>query len=127
MLDKKFWETIKYFRMSEFDSPDYPGSGFFMTHSLVSTLNLVRTIIKLPIVINSGVRTVKHNKFVGGKDDSSHLTGDASDVHCPGDYFRFMFIDICLVQGIKRILIYKTFIHVDIDKKKPHPIIKYME
>lgn len=37
----------------------------------------------IPIVINSGYRSVSHNANVGGVSDSNHIRGTAIDVACP--------------------------------------------
>lgn len=119
------FKNIKYFRPSEFDSPDQPGSGHGMNYDFVWVLDKVRYRIKRPIRINSGVRTKKHNKFVGGTIDSSHLTGNGSDIHCPDNEFRYEFIFFAIYYGITRLIIHENYIHADNDPDKPNPILAY--
>ena len=38
-----------------------------------------------PIIINSGYRSFKVNKAVGGAPNSNHLTGCAADIRCYGN------------------------------------------
>jgi len=107
-----------YFPSHEFDSPDQPGSGKLMNKVLVEMLNEVREKFGKAIIINSGYRTVEHNKKVGGKSDSSHLKRLAVDIVCSNSVDRFKLYDILREVGFKRIGVGKTFIHVDIDKDK---------
>ncbi len=122
---KNRFPGIKWFKPKEFDSPDKPGSGRRINIDLVLILNKIRISIKRKIRINSGVRTPKHNKAVGGADDSTHLDGNGADVRVPDNKFRYSFIYFALLFGIKRIIIYKKHIHVDNDYSRPHPIIMY--
>ena len=124
-MDNHF-PNIKYFKPSEFDSPDQPGSGHGMNFTLVHILNMIRISMVRRIDINSGVRTKIHNGIVGGVEDSSHLDGNAADVACPDMDFRFRFIFYALRFGIKRIFIGDKYIHVDVDPIKPQPIIGYV-
>ena len=52
---------MNYFKTSEFDSPDKPGSGSLMSETMLDMLNDVRSKFGKPIVINSGYRTQEHN------------------------------------------------------------------
>ena len=46
---------------------------------LVHRLQVIRDIVQVPMIINSGCRCEKHNKTVGGSKLSYHLKGLASD------------------------------------------------
>lgn len=39
---------------------------------------------EIPITVNSGYRSLKLNRAVGGALQSNHLSGCAADIHCPG-------------------------------------------
>lgn len=119
------FQNIKYFKPSEFDSPDRPGSGQGMNYNFVWILDKIRHKIKRPIRINSGVRSKKHNKIVGGTKDSSHLSGFAGDIHCPDDEFKYWFIFYAIYYGITRLIIHENYIHADNDPNKPHPMLMY--
>tara|TARA_R110002020_G_scaffold170928_1_gene360855 strand:- start:329 stop:697 length:369 start_codon:yes stop_codon:yes gene_type:complete len=114
---------LKYFNYEEFDSPDIQGSGQLMSEVLLNMLDIVRKKYGKPIVINSGYRTVKHNAFVGGKSDSSHLKGLAVDIKCTKSLDRFKLAKVLIQVGFKRIGIGNTFIHVDIDKNKTQNVL----
>lgn len=109
---------MRYFKLEEFDSPDEPGSGFNMSEELLSMLDIARKKFGKPIKINSGYRTIAHNKKVGGKPSSSHLKGLAADISCKTSNDRFKLINVLIETGFNRIGVAGTFIHVDIDKNK---------
>lgn len=48
---------------------------------LVNRLQVIRDIVKGPLVILSGCRCAVHNHNVGGKPESYHLRGMAADWH----------------------------------------------
>lgn len=74
--------NLKYFTLSEFDSPDMEGSGSNMDATLLDMLDSLREHYGKPIRITSGFRTEKHNAAVGGVPDSSHMRGYAVDIAC---------------------------------------------
>jgi uncharacterized protein YcbK (DUF882 family) len=73
--------------------------------------------------INSGYRCKKHNAAVGGSPTSSHLTGWAVDLAAPDSRTRFKIIYWLIEDGIGRIGIGRTYIHLDIDPKKPWDVL----
>jgi hypothetical protein len=50
---------------------------------LAEKLEEVRAVLGKPIHINSGYRSPKVNKAIGGKPTSSHQYGLAADIRCP--------------------------------------------
>ena len=114
---------MKHFKLEEFDSPDELGSGAKMNEDLLTMLDSVRDKFKKPITINSGYRTVSHNKKVGGKRTSSHLNGLAVDISCRTSSDRFELLNILREVGFNRIGMGSTFIHVDIDLRKAQNVI----
>lgn len=109
---------LKYFKISEFDSRDKEGSGVNMDKEFLELLDKLRMKVGRAFIVNSGYRTKSHNKAVGGSPNSSHLKGLAVDIHCPDSQFRYSVIKEAIKLGIDRIGIYKTFIHIDVDKSK---------
>jgi uncharacterized protein YcbK (DUF882 family) len=107
-----------YFKLSEFDSPDKPGSGENMDKTFLSMIDEARNIANIPFKINSGFRTEKHNKKIGGVFNSSHLKGLAADVHCIDSTSRNIILKSLREVGFNRIGIAKTFIHFDLDMYK---------
>lgn len=109
---------LRYFNISEFDSPDIPGSGEFMDKKFLVMLDKARDIAGIPFEINSGYRTDYQNNKVGGKENSSHLVGRAADIHCNSSRDRFTIITALIAVGFERLGVAKTFIHVDNDINK---------
>lgn len=114
---------MRYFNISEFDSPDDAGSGAKMNASFLAKLDIARREAGIPFVINSGYRTPEHNKKVTGKKDSSHLVGLACDIKCKDSRSRHRIICALIRVGFNRIGIANTFIHVDDDKQKPSELV----
>lgn len=111
--------TAKYFKISEFDSADLPGSGSKMQANTLELLDRARELAGIPFAINSGFRTAAHNKAVGGSVTSSHLTGWAADI-AVNPLTRDRILASLIKAGFKRIGIAKTFIHADNDPLKPN-------
>ena len=114
---------MKYFKQHEFDSPDEAGSGEMMEQELLDMLDLARDIYGRPMIVNSGFRTVSHNKAVGGSKNSSHLLGYAADISCTDSRSRYLMLEAFLDAGFMRIGIGKSFIHVDCDPEKEQLLI----
>jgi zinc D-Ala-D-Ala carboxypeptidase len=113
------------FTIKEFDSPDVKGSGQLMDETFLSMLDEARTLANIPFKINSGFRTEKHNKKVGGVKGSSHTRGFAADISCVDSNSRFIILNALISVGFNRMGVYKTFIHCDIDNDKPRNVIWY--
>ena len=110
---------MKYFKLSEFDSPDLVGSGEAMDKEFLSRLDQARSLAGVPFKITSGFRTPQHNAKVGGVENSSHIIGHAADIACSNSVYRFKIITSLLKAGFTRIGIADSFIHVDNDPNKP--------
>jgi uncharacterized protein YcbK (DUF882 family) len=114
---------VKYFTHAEFDSPDSPDSGSNMDQSFLRMLDSAREAAGTPFRINSGFRTPKHNKKVGGSENSSHLRGFAADIHVTSNSTRYVILEALLNVGFNRIGVAGTFIHVDADPIKTKNVI----
>ena len=119
------WREYPNFNLEEFDSPDSPGSGALMKESFLEKLQKAREIAEVPFKITSGFRTKKHNKKVGGVENSSHLHGWAADIHCPDGHTRKKILEAVFVSGIKRVGISNNFIHLDEDPTKRESVWLY--
>ena len=113
---------LKYFKLSEFDSPDEPGSGNKMDKKFLEKLDYARHNAEIPFKINSGYRTKDWNLRVKGKLSSSHCKGLAADIHCNNSRDRALIIKSLLEVGITRLGIADTYIHCDVDKSKEQDV-----
>lgn len=93
-------------------------------YDLQNRLNWIRTIFGYPIIINSGYRTEKHNKDVGGSPTSQHLTLSAVDITCSLDIVK-LFHTICQLAQLKhecfgQIIYYpkRNFVHLALPSTK---------
>ena len=114
---------LKYFKLSEFDSPDEVGSGKKMDSKFLEKLDYARHNAGIPFKINSGYRTQEWNMKVGGRFGSSHKKGLAVDIGYEGSRERYLIVNSLMEVGITRFGIAKTFIHCDVDKQKDQDVI----
>ena len=120
------WSEVKYFKQEEFTCKC--GCGFNnINEELVLSLDISRGFAKVPFSINSACRCDKHNKQIGGVKDSAHCKGLAVDISTYSDIIRFAIVEALLHAGFTRVLMYDTFVHVDMDLTKPNPILKIMK
>ena len=94
-----------------------------MHDSVLYKLNVAREIAGIPFVLRSAIRCPDHNRAVGGKPGSAHLTGHAVDVACAGDDDRAIMLRAFVLAGFHRIGIASGFIHVDTSPHLPAPRI----
>ena len=109
---------LQHFHISEFDSPDEPGSGAGMSRKFLRMLDEARELAGVPFKINSGFRTPAHNQAVKGSERSSHMIGCACDISCHTSSKRYRILASLIAVGFTRIGIAETFIHVDNDATK---------
>ena len=115
--------NLKNFKLSEFDSPDLPGSGSNMNPNFLQMLDEARDLAGVPFRINSGYRTKAHNAKVKGVSNSPHTKGFAADIHAPDGANKFKILKACIMIGFQRIGVYRTWIHVDLDNSLPTPTL----
>ena len=76
-------DLTRNFSLSEFKSKDGAGTPLSLIcniSELAENLQALRDAVDKPIIINSGYRSPKHNKAVGGSPNSQHLKGKAADI-----------------------------------------------
>jgi len=114
---------LKYFTISEFDSPDLKDSGDKMDLLFLLRLDQCRDLAGIPFKITSGYRTEEHNKKIKGVKDSSHTKGLAADILASTSQERYIIINAAIKVGFKRIGIGSTFIHLDTDTSKTQEVM----
>jgi zinc D-Ala-D-Ala carboxypeptidase len=114
---------MRYFQLSEFDSPDAPGSGSNMDSLFLEMLDTARDLAGIPFVVTSGYRTPSHNASEGGKHDSAHLRGLAADIAAPTSGQKYLIVRAAFVAGFCRIGIGSTFVHLDCAPDLPQDVI----
>jgi len=90
---------------------------------LVYLLEKAREVLGRPIIITSGYRCAAHNKAVGGKPVSAHLTGEAADIQCVFSAERHDLVRTFLTLGVSRIGIGRGFIHIDVSTTLPQRVM----
>lgn len=109
--------VLAYFKLSEFDSPDLPGSGGNMRASTLKKLDKARGYAGIPFVVPSGYRTESHNAEVDGVENSSHTKGYAADIATTPENQKLI-VQSLVKAGFNRIGIGINFVHVDDDPAK---------
>lgn len=110
---------LKYFKISEFDSPDVKGSGGNMRVSTLIMLEKARELAGVAFRINSGYRTQRHNDTLKNSvKDSAHVRGYAVDIHVTPETKKRI-IEALKDAGFTRLGIGANFIHADNDPDKP--------
>jgi len=114
-------DLTKNFSKEEFACPCC--GEFKMDNGLVAFLQAVREYVDTPLKINSGFRCEKHNREVGGRSSSEHLTGMAVDVACTSSRLRYELISNAMRAGITRLGIADTFIHIGVSSEHPQKVV----
>jgi zinc D-Ala-D-Ala carboxypeptidase len=114
---------VKYFKVQEFADPTEPGSGMLMDVALLDMLEEVRERCAFPFRITSGYRYPSHNKEVGGKPNSDHVTGNAVDIAVSTGAQRFLIVKHALEVGFRRIGVKKDCIHLGNAPNLPQDVI----
>lgn len=96
---------------------------------LVDICQAIRDYIGVPLCVNSGCRCEKHNAKVGGVKNSYHVQGKAADLACTlGARKLFQAIrelyDLGKIPGLEYCLLYPSFVHIDIGKKRAERFAK---
>ena len=96
---------MRYFQLSEFDSPDAPGSGAKMDKEFLALLDEARHIAGVPFKVNSGYRTQAHHNSLTKRGfktakNSAHLRGFAADIHAPDSRTRYAIVQALNARGV---------------------------
>lgn len=111
--------AYRYFKESEFRSATPSCSLNDMDPDFMQKLDDARTLCSYPFVINSAYRSKEYELSKGRPGTSSHCKGLAVDISCITSICRLKMLLALLAVGFRRIGIYSTFLHVDMDVSKP--------
>lgn len=91
---------------------------------LIPLIQRFRNYVETGVYFNSAYRTPSYNKNVGGATNSYHVKGQALDIPFLNSYkyltSREKMCAFFNTLGVKGIIIYPTFIHVDTRTSKYH-------
>ncbi len=111
-------QLTKNFNSSEIECPCC--SALVYAQNALDRLQILRTKIDKPFIINSGYRCRFHNEAVGGAKDSRHLYGSAFDISTKAfdSYLMWDLINEAMHNGFSCI-IYSSWVHLDLRPGKP--------
>lgn len=112
----------EHFRANEFACKDGT-DNILIDSQLIETLEKIRNHFNAPVIINSGFRTVKHNRKVGGAKASFHCKGMAADIVVKGHNSKEVaeYADSILDKG--GIIQYNNFVHIDVRTNKYREVV----
>lgn len=121
-MENSNYNVTKHFKINEFKCKDgtaVPQKYLNNVFLIAAQLEIIRTHLGMPIVINSAYRTTQYNKKVGGAVASQHLTASAVDITVQGHPPHYVFT---IIRSLMRcgaiaggcIILYKNFVHYDI-------------
>lgn len=107
----------KNFTVDEFASRDGKEPEARMCPEFMDRLQSLRDVWDSPLVITSGMRSLEHNRAVGGARASMHLKrpGIACDIAWIDwtGHMKHRFLTLALTHGFRGVGVSKNFIHLD--------------
>jgi uncharacterized protein YcbK (DUF882 family) len=83
----------------------------------------IRKRANFPFIINSAYRSPTHEISKGRRKDGSHTEGKAFDIQALNGRQAHAIVRAAMVEGVNRIGIAKTYVHIDTSKKLPENVI----
>ena len=107
----------EHFKANEFACKDGT-DNILIDSQLIEALEKIRNHFEAPTTINSGFRTVKHNRNVGGAKASFHCKGMAADIVVKGHSSKEVaeYANSILDKG--GVIRYTNFVHIDVRECK---------
>jgi zinc D-Ala-D-Ala carboxypeptidase len=110
----KDFKLSRSFTLGELASKD--GADIVIVHpALLLGLQALRDIIGKAVKVNSGYRSVEHNKTIGGATNSLHTLGMAADV-VVDNVSPLHIASIARDLGFGGVKAYPTFTHIDVGR-----------
>lgn len=114
---------MKYFSEKEFNKCSPSCSMSDMDNDFLNLLDKIREDAEIPLIINSAYRSEEWDKSKGRSGNSAHTKGKAVDIKYTTTSAAFKIVKAALKNGIKRIGIAKTYIHIDNDETLPQNVM----
>lgn len=111
----------QYFKDAEFKRCTPACRLADMDAQFMLTLDRVRSLAGIPLVLNSAFRSVAYEKSHNRAGTSAHCQGKAVDIRCNTSANRLAIIRAALAAGIQRIGVGQTYIHLDTATDAGHP------
>lgn len=122
-INRNAGKVSEHFEAKEFACKDGSNS-LLLDKDILSILERFREYVEVPVTINSAYRTKSWNKVQGGASNSYHLYGRAFDIPFKSSYKYLTSVDkMCdffNTLGLKGIIKYPTFVHIDTRGSKYH-------
>lgn len=109
---------LRYFVPEEFKKAVPACSIDDMDEAFLLKLDDARALCSVPFIINSAFRSPEYEKSNGRSGSSSHCKGLAVDLRCCSSGDRLKMLLSLIAVGFRRIGVYGSFIHVDLDTSK---------
>lgn len=110
----------RYFKPEEFEQCSPPCKISDMNEDFMRKLDDARSLCSYAFNLNSAYRSQEYERSRGRhlNNIGAHSKGVAVDISCLTSRCRLQMLLALLAVGFRRIGIYPTFIHVDMDKDK---------
>jgi uncharacterized protein YcbK (DUF882 family) len=118
---------LEYFKPYEFEQATPPSMMSDMDEDFMLKIDSARHIAQTPFKITSAYRKKSYELMMGRDGTSTHTKGKALDIHCDDYISRYKIVHALMKVGFKRIIIYKSWIHVDDDEDKIKPMLMINE
>lgn len=109
----------KYFKDAEFRRCDPPCHEKDMDKSFMAKLDLIREKAGIPLVMTSAYRSPSYEKSKGRSGKGDHPQGKGVDIVANTSATRMKIVSAALAEGITRIGIGKTYVHIGMGEDLP--------
>ena len=113
----------KYFKAKEFKACTPPCDISQMDAGFLALLDRVRERAGIPMVMNSAYRSREWEIAHGRSGEGDHESGEGVDVRCRTSANRYKIVKAALEEGVPRIGIAKTYIHLGQRASLPQGVI----
>lgn len=113
----------RYFSAAEFGKCTPSCKLSQMDDDFLRTLDRVRELSGIPLVLNCAYRSKEWDLARGRKGNSAHTRGKAADIRCNASGTRWKIVRAAIEAGVRRIGIGNGFVHIDTDDTLPQCVM----